>query len=88
MEIAPTVREYYERGGELGRLDTGTGVLEFLRTQDVLRRLLPPAPADVLDVGGGAGVHARWLAADGYRVRLVDPIALHVEHAGTASTTP
>lgn len=83
MEIAPPVRAYYERGGELDRLDAGNGLLEFLRTQDVLRRVLPSPPAGVLDVGGGAGVHARWLAGDGYQVRLVDPIALHVEHAAT-----
>lgn len=54
----------------------------ILRTHDVLRRLLPPAPARVLDVGGGAGVHARWLTSDGYRVRLVDPMPSHVRHAG------
>jgi 2-polyprenyl-3-methyl-5-hydroxy-6-metoxy-1,4-benzoquinol methylase len=35
----------------------------------------------MLDVGGGAGVHARWLAADGYQVRLVDPMPQHVRHA-------
>ena len=82
MEITAAVDAYYGRGGEVERLNGGRGRLEFLRTQDVLRRLLPPAPARVLDVGGGAGVHARWLAADGHRVRLVDPIPLHVRHAG------
>jgi SAM-dependent methyltransferase len=81
MEINAAVRDYYDRGGEVERLSGGNGRLEFLRTQDVLRRLLPPAPARVLDVGGGAGVHARWLAADGHRVRLVDPVPLHVRHA-------
>ncbi|MEU4689678.1 class I SAM-dependent methyltransferase [Actinoplanes sp. NPDC023714] len=77
-----TIRDYYSRGGELDRLSAGRGRLELLRTRDVLRRRLPPPPGRVLDVGGGAGVHARWLAADGYRVRLVDPMPLHVEHAG------
>ncbi|MEV7007593.1 hypothetical protein [Streptosporangium sp. NPDC051022] len=57
---------YYERGGEHDRLRRGRGRLEFWRTQDVLRRVLPEAPARVLDVGGGTGVHAEWLAADGY----------------------
>ena len=81
MEINAAVTAYYDRGGELDRLSGGNGRLEFRRTQDVLRRLVPPAPARVLDVGGGAGAHARWLAGDGHRVRLVDPIPLHVEHA-------
>ncbi|MFJ9820784.1 class I SAM-dependent methyltransferase [Streptomyces sp. NPDC101151] len=75
------IAEYYGRDREDGRLRSGTGRLELWRTQDVLRRLLPPAPARVLDVGGGSGVHAQWVAADGYAVELVDPVPLHVERA-------
>jgi SAM-dependent methyltransferase len=81
MELPAPIRAYYERGGELTRLEVGNGRLEFLRTQDVLRRVLPPGP--VLDVGGATGVHARWLAAEGRPVRLVDPLASHVAHATT-----
>ncbi|KUL23762.1 class I SAM-dependent methyltransferase [Streptomyces regalis] len=84
----PAVREeilaYYARGKEDDRLREGgapAGRLEFWRTQDVLRRSLPAAPARVLDVGGGSGVHAEWLAQDGYEVELVDPVPLHVEQA-------
>ncbi|GHI09621.1 SAM-dependent methyltransferase [Streptomyces cellostaticus] len=79
--LAEEIAEYYERDQEDGRLRSGAGRLELWRTQDVLRRLLPPAPARVLDVGGGSGVHAQWLAADGYAVDLVDPVPLHVERA-------
>ncbi|ANP56883.1 SAM-dependent methyltransferase [Streptomyces griseochromogenes] len=79
--LAEEIAEYYGRDGEDGRLRSGAGRLELWRTQDVLRRLLPPAPARVLDVGGGSGVHAQWLAADGYAVELVDPVPLHVERA-------
>lgn len=57
------------------------GRLEFVRTQELLRRFLPPPPARVLDVGGGTGVHARWLGEDGYDVHLVDVVGEHVEHA-------
>jgi ubiquinone/menaquinone biosynthesis C-methylase UbiE len=57
------------------------GRLELLRTQELLRRFLPRPPARVLDVGGGTGVHARWLVEDGYDVDLVDPVAHHVEQA-------
>lgn len=81
--VRPEIVAYYERGGELARLRNGRGRLEFVRTQEVLRRLLPPAPAEVLDVGGGTGVHAAWLAEDGYRVTVVDPIPMHVEEAAT-----
>ncbi|GLX01630.1 class I SAM-dependent methyltransferase [Microtetraspora sp. NBRC 16547] len=80
-ELAPEILDYYLRGREDGRLRSGRGRLEFWRTQDVLRRVLPPAPARVLDVGGASGVHAEWLAADGYRVEVVDPVPMHVEQA-------
>ncbi|MEU6064431.1 hypothetical protein ABZ864_07975 [Streptomyces sp. NPDC047082] len=40
----------------------------------MLRRLLPAAPAHVLDVGGGSGVHAQWLVRDGHTVELLDPV--------------
>jgi ubiquinone/menaquinone biosynthesis C-methylase UbiE len=59
--------------------------LAFVRTQELLRRWLPPA-SDVLDVGGATGVHARWLAADGHRVTLVDPVVEQVEQAATVGT--
>ncbi len=87
-EQQPALREeildYYARGEEDARLREGgapAGRLEFWRTQDVLRRLMPAAPARILDVGGGSGVHAEWLARDGYEVDLVDPVPLHVEQA-------
>ncbi|MCT2582519.1 class I SAM-dependent methyltransferase [Actinophytocola gossypii] len=72
------VRTYYDRGGERTRLD---GTLELLRTKVLLERLLPAPPASVLDVGGAFGVYATWLADRGHRVRLVDPVPLHVDTA-------
>jgi 2-polyprenyl-3-methyl-5-hydroxy-6-metoxy-1,4-benzoquinol methylase len=80
--MQPEIMEYYQRGGEVTRLTAGDGRLEFLRTWDVLERVLPPAPAAVLDVGGATGVYARPLAAAGYRVHVVDPVPEHVSHAG------
>jgi SAM-dependent methyltransferase len=73
--------EYYRKGGEGVRLAGGAGRLEFLRTWDVLARILPPAPAAVLDVGGATGVYAAPLAAAGYRVHVVDPVPDHVTAA-------
>jgi SAM-dependent methyltransferase len=81
MQVLPDeVLAYYERGDEDQRLRSGVERLEYWRTQDVLRRLLPPA-ARVLDLGGGTGVHAEWLAADGHDVELIDPVPLHVARA-------
>ncbi|HVE78435.1 MAG TPA: hypothetical protein VNA89_06225, partial [Gemmatimonadaceae bacterium] len=72
------VARYYARGLEAERLAAGAGQLELLRTQDVLRRVLPAPPATIADVGGGPGVYSRWLAELGYAVHLVDPVALHL----------
>jgi ubiquinone/menaquinone biosynthesis C-methylase UbiE len=55
--------------------------LELLRTRELLLRQLPSPPAEVLDVGGGTGVHAAWLAGRGYRVHLVDIVPEHVRAA-------
>ena len=79
------IRRYYERGRERERLTHDGGTLELVRTQKLLQRYLPPPPADVLDIGGGPGVYAAWLAQAGYRVHLVDPLPLHVEQATEAA---
>jgi SAM-dependent methyltransferase len=57
------------------------GRLEFVRTVELLERVLPAPPARVADVGGGTGIHARWLAEAGYDVTLVDLMPEHVERA-------
>jgi ubiquinone/menaquinone biosynthesis C-methylase UbiE len=83
------IRAYYEQGRERERLTRGGGTLELVRTRELLQRYLPPPPANVLDVGGGPGIYAAWLAHAGYRVHLVDPLPLHVEQAaGVAAAQP
>ena len=82
VEPPAEVREHYESEiAEADRLTRGAGQLEFVRTQEIIRRHLPPAPLEILDVGGGTGVHARWLADDGHTVHVVDPMANHVAEA-------
>ena len=63
------IAAYYERGREKDRLRTGAGLLEYQRTQNLLRRFLPVPPARVLDVGGGPGRYAAWLAVRAMRSR-------------------
>ena len=82
-ELTPEILEYYARGGERRRLYEGSGRLELWRTQDILRRILPEPRGRLLDIGGGTGVHAEWLAADGWSVDLIDPVPSHVEAAIT-----
>jgi SAM-dependent methyltransferase len=67
------VREYYasfhER--ELNRLLTAEGRLEFTLTTRLLRPHLPDG-GRVLDIGGGPGRYAAWLAGEGFDVSLAD----------------
>ena len=88
--IDDAIRVYYDLGLEQERLESsGEGSLEWARTLDVLERYLPPAPARVLDVGGGPGAYAAWLAGRGYDVHLIDPVPLHIEQAtATAASAP
>ena len=75
------VAAFYAKGFEQARLSRGAGALEFERTCDVLRRHLPSPPAEIADIGGGPGRYTLWLAQNDYRVRLIDPVPLHVEQA-------
>lgn len=81
MDPRSTIQAHYATGYEAERLARGHGELERLRTQEVLRRHLPAAPARILDVGGGPGVYAAWLAEQCHDVALVDLVELHVEQA-------
>src|SRR6185503_3929862 len=81
MSDVEDIQRFYQAGLEAGRLLEGSGVIELARTQDILERHLPAPPARVLDVGGGTGVYARWLAGRGYEVHLVDASLRHVEEA-------
>lgn len=85
--LPPEILEHYETFPERERLASGNGLLEKLRTQQILRRCLPRPPATLLDVGGGPGVYAVWLAGLGYAVHLSDPVARHVIDAEDAAET-
>jgi SAM-dependent methyltransferase len=86
MVIDPAIQSHYSTGYERSRLNPGgRPSLEFVRSMELLGRLQPAPPARVLDVGGGPGTYAAPLARRGYRVHLVDPVALHVDQARQAA---
>jgi SAM-dependent methyltransferase len=80
------VLEHYALGLEQARLDSGSGLLEFERTKEIVSRHLPGTPSVVADVGGGPGRYTLWLAGLGYAVRHRDVVPLHVEQMSRASS--
>ena len=88
MSLLPKeVESHYLESRERERLSADRGELERLRTEAILARDLPPAPAVVVDVGGAAGVYAFPLAKQGYEVHLIDPLELHLEQARSHAAT-
>lgn len=87
MEDIKKVQDFYEAGGEKGRLERGLGVVEGWRTKELLSRFLGPA-MDICDIGGGAGYYADWLAAQGHRVTMIEWAEKAVELAKAYQTAP
>src|SRR5262245_7617740 len=86
MELDPQIRNYYEQTPEAERFRTGPFQLEFERTKELVRERLPKPPASILDVGGGPGTYALWLAELGYEVHLIDPVEHLVAQARERSS--
>ncbi len=81
-ESLDNVIGYYNKEfSENDRLKSNWGQLEYIRSQEIIKRYLPKPPAIILDVGGGSGIYSRWLAKKGYEVHLIDPVPLHIEQA-------
>lgn len=82
MADGSEIVEFYESlYDEAARGESVSVQIEFARTQEIIRRYLTSSGLQVADIGGGPGVHARWLANDGHHVTLVDPVARHVDDA-------
>jgi len=81
------VLAYYGSNVESDRLAVGKGALEFERTKEIILRFLQPGSA-IADIGGATGRYAEWLASNGHRVDLVDPVPLHVELARRLAGDP
>ncbi len=86
--IAQQIIEHYNRYDEDKRLKGDIGPLEFARTQELILRYLPPAPAVIVDAGGATGVYSFWLAGLGYKAHLVDIVPRHIEQAAQTLRCP
>ena len=69
-----------------GRYNASGGILRQVVRQALIARQLaahlPPPPARIVDVGGGAGQQAIPLAREGYKVTILDPSPEMLAEAG------
>ncbi len=80
--IPPEIIDHYgSLYEERVRLTDPLGIVEWLRTLEILDRVLPDTPQRILDVGGGPGRYAHHLAGRGHEVHLIDPVRRHVDQA-------
>lgn len=81
------VKEFYENGAEINRLERGLGIIEAARTKEILARYIEPGMA-VCDVGGGVGYYSNWLAELGCDVTLFELAPSAVAYAKQHQTCP
>ena len=79
--ISIGIDRFYANASEDKRLTFGLGPLEFERNKELISRYLPANNSIVIDVGGGPGVYAEWLAEMGHNVHLIDPVNKHILQA-------
>ncbi len=86
--MSQDIIDHYNRDGyEDTRLQQGKGRLEYLRTKEILGRYIPGGSPIVVDIGGGTGPYAFWLAEKGCEVHLRDLTSRHVEMAREKNMT-
>lgn len=79
--ISRDIEIFYNNASEDTRLEKGMGIFEFERNKELIGQYLPESPVKILDIGGGTGKYASWLAKLGHHVELVDPVAKHLRIA-------
>lgn len=80
------IDHYTRTGSEDYRLNRDIGQLEYERTKEIITRYLSPGRTVILDVGGGTGAYAFWLAEEGYEVHLLDLVSRHLVMARQKAT--
>jgi len=87
MPALDPILDHYAQFDEDTRLSGAFGEFECTRTRELIARYLPSAPGRIVDVGGGTGAHAFWMAERGHDVHLVDLVPRHIEIAAARRTT-
>ncbi|WDF70089.1 class I SAM-dependent methyltransferase [Sphingobacterium oryzagri] len=76
--ISDNIVSFYTKASEETRLEKGMGIFEFERIKILIQKYIPCQKATILDIGGGTGKYAAWLAAAGHQVHLIDPVLKHI----------
>ncbi|MGB5819392.1 MAG: class I SAM-dependent methyltransferase [Saonia sp.] len=79
--ISSHIEDFYNKASEENRLNRGMGIFEFERIKLLIEKHITSSPAKIIDVGGGTGKYAEWLAKNGHSVFLVEPILKHIQLA-------
>ena len=79
--ISSGIDAFYAGAAEDKRLTYGLGPLELERNQELIASRIPANGGVIVDVGGGPGVYAEWLAGLGHTVYLIDPVHKHIQQA-------
>ena len=75
------IKKYYSNEIERNRLEMEFFQLEGIRTKEIIGRYLTSGNQSIIDIGGGAGFYAFWLAGKGHEVTLIDLSPRNVEIA-------
>ncbi len=83
--INQNITLFYNKASEETRLNKGMGVFEFERIKSLIEKYIPSSSSRIIDVGGGTGKYAEWLAKKGHQVHLVEPVSKHVKIAQSSA---
>ncbi|RKQ42616.1 ubiquinone/menaquinone biosynthesis C-methylase UbiE [Roseivirga pacifica] len=80
--ISSNIDLFYTKASEETRLNKGMGIFEFERVKQLIQRHITEGRSlTIMDIGGGTGKYAEWLANNGHRVHLIEPVQKHLQIA-------
>lgn len=79
--ISKELEDFYNKASEETRLEKGMGIFEFERIKALIEKQISAPNSTIIDVGGGTGKYAEWLAKSGHKVHLIEPVLKHIKLA-------
>ena len=87
MENSGEVFDFYNNGAEIGRLESGLGMVEFYRSKEIISQYIHRT-GTIYDIGGGIGKYSEWLAEKGHNVTMIELAPTAVEYAAKNMKSP